>query len=69
MTNLILYTTHCPKCIILEKKLNAKSLNFTVCDDIKIMKQLGIDYTPMLAVENKLLSFSEAVQYINNIEG
>lgn len=69
MNKLILYTTHCPKCTILEKKLNAKNLTYDICENVEVMKALGIQFTPMLAIEDRLLSFSEAVQYINNIEG
>lgn len=68
MINLILYTTHCPKCTILEKKLNAKKVSYSICEDVEKMKALGIQFAPMLAIEGKLLSFSDAVQYVNNIE-
>ena len=64
MDNLILYTIHCPKCIVLQKKLDAKGLNYTTCEDTNTMQKLGINLLPVLQVNNKFLSFSEAVQYI-----
>lgn len=64
MDNLILYTIHCPKCIVLQKKLDAKGLNYTTCDNTDVMKRLGFNLLPVLQVNNKFLSFSEAVQYI-----
>lgn len=68
MSKLVMYTTHCPKCMILEKKLKAKGLVYDTCEDVGIMTDMGIQFTPMLAVDDKLLSFNEAVQYINKIE-
>lgn len=64
MDNLILYTIHCPKCTVLQKKLDAKGLNYRTCEDTNIMQKLGINLLPVLQVNNKLLSFSEAIQYI-----
>ena len=67
MDELTLYTTHCPKCSVLEKKLIAKGLSFTTCDNIAEMQKLNIDTVPVLAVNDKLLSFQDAVNYINNV--
>ena len=33
MEKMILYTTGCPKCRILEKKLSDKGIGFEKCDD------------------------------------
>lgn len=46
--DIILYSTHCPKCTVLEKKLIKANLNFTVCDDEKIMEEHGFTSLPML---------------------
>ena len=35
----ILYSTHCPKCNVLEKKLNSKSIQYTIIDDIEELKK------------------------------
>ena len=63
----ILYTTHCPKCNVLEKKLNSKSIQYTIIDDIEELKKCNIDAVPVLKVNDKLLNFKEATDYINSI--
>ena len=63
----ILYSTHCPKCNVLEKKLNSKNIQYTIIDDIEQLKKCNIDAVPVLKVDDKLLNFKEATNYINNI--
>lgn len=48
-----LYTTHCPKCNVLEKKLQAARVEFTVCEDLQKMLQLGFKSTPVLVVDKE----------------
>lgn len=62
-----LYTVGCPKCHVLEKKLQAKGIDFEIVDDKSIMEREGITSLPVLELEDgKRLSFSEAVQYVNS---
>lgn len=65
--NIILYTVDCPKCKVLEKKLNNANANisFEVCKDTKIMAERNISKLPMLEVDGKMLTFKEAVDMIN----
>lgn len=63
----ILYSTHCPKCNVLEKKLNSKNIQYTIIDDVEELKKCNIDAVPVLKVNDKLLNFKEASDYINNI--
>lgn len=65
MDELILYSTGCPKCNVLKKKLNNAGIKYKEVNDVNEMEKLGIDSVPMLKVNNKLLSFIEAVNYIN----
>lgn len=61
-----LYTTHCPKCIILEKKLQEKNIDYTICDDIDLMLSKGMQEAPYLEVEEKeLMNFSNAIKWVN----
>lgn len=61
-----LYTTHCPKCKIVEMKLKSKSIEYEECDNIEIMLQKGFKQAPMLDVDGQLFDFSAAINYINN---
>lgn len=65
---IILYSTNCPKCKILEKKLVEKNIKFTKNNDVITMSELGIDQVPVLSIDNKLLNFVEANKWINERE-
>lgn len=65
----ILYSTGCPKCNVLKKKLNDKNINFTENNDIDIMTSLGIEQVPVLSIDGKLMDFSQANAWINEREG
>lgn len=64
-----LYTTHCPKCKILERKLNEKQIAYSEITDVDTMRDLGIVYVPVLSVAGKLLQFSAAVDWVNKQGG
>ena len=65
---IILYSTNCPKCKILEKKLTEKNIKFTKNNNVIEMTELGIDQVPVLSIDSKLLSFVEANKWINERE-
>lgn len=65
MENIILYTTHCPKCNILKAKLDEKNISYTEYDNVEFMKDMGITTVPVLNVNNKLLEFKSAVDWVN----
>ena len=62
---IILYTTHCPKCKVLETKLNNKNLEYTIIDDVDEITGMGIMSIPVLKVDDVLYSFKEANDWIN----
>lgn len=66
--NFILYSTGCPKCMILEKKLEQKGIEYTVNNDIDLMTQKGFMSLPMLDVDGKELEFGEAVRWLNGVD-
>lgn len=68
MANLILYSTGCPKCNVLKKKLTEKNIEYTENNDIDVMTSLGIDQVPVLSVDGKLMDFAEANKWINERE-
>lgn len=69
MEKFVLYTTHCPKCRVLEKKLSDKSVKFEICQDVQVMKNLQISSVPMLSVNGELMDFYNAVKFVNNYKG
>lgn len=65
MDSIILYSTHCPKCRILEKKLDEKNIKFEICEDIETMQNKGISSVPVIEVNNEKMSYYDAVKYVN----
>jgi glutaredoxin-related protein len=60
-----LYSTHCPRCRVLETKLTQKNIEFNVVTDVNKMESLGIQSVPILEVDDKLLNFTDAVAWVN----
>lgn len=60
-----IYSTGCPKCRILMTKMEQKGLKYEECQDVSKMESLGIQSLPVLEVDGKLLTFGEAIQFIN----
>lgn len=64
-----LYSTGCPKCKILEMKLNQKNIKFNEINDIEVLRKKNFLSVPVLEIDGKLLNFAEAVEFVNNFEG
>ena len=62
------YTIHCPKCDVLEKKLNTKKIEYTMITDTGVMQQKGFDTMPVLEIDGKTMPFAEAVKWVNSQE-
>lgn len=67
--NITLYTTHCPKCKVIEKKLALKKIEYKEETDIEKMKELGFSSVPILEVNGEFLKFADANKWINNYKG
>lgn len=65
MESITLYSTHCPKCQVLEKKLQNAGIKYDVCDDVDFMRSRGWSSAPMLEVNDKVMDFRAAVDWIN----
>lgn len=66
--SVVLYSTGCPQCTVLKEKLRQKNIEYTECNDVNKMIELGIEQVPVLEIDEKLLSFSEANKWINERE-
>ncbi len=60
-----LYSTECPKCQILKKKLDTKGINYTIITDVNAMLAKGLNLMPVLQVNEQLLDFTAAVDWVN----
>lgn len=65
---MIVYSTGCPNCEILKKKLADKNVDFTLVENkdevIKVAEMFGITNVPFMV---KVYNFSESIDYINNL--
>ena len=61
----ILYTTHCPKCTVLEKKLTSKNIPYEEVTDVDLMINKGFDAMPVLEVDDTIMDFKIANTWIN----
>lgn len=67
--NMTFYTTNCPKCAVLQNKLNAKNLTYTICEDTTVMLEKGISSAPALEVDGTIYNFKDAIKFLNELEG
>lgn len=63
----ILYSTHCPQCNVLEKKLNQNHITYEEVNDVNVMRKKGFLSAPMLEVDGKIMDFKTANNWINSL--
>lgn len=66
MMKIILYSTGCPRCEVLKKKLAEKNIDYSEVNSVDDMLALGIKEVPVLSVDSALMNFREAVDWTNN---
>lgn len=66
MEKVILYSTGCPKCNVLKKKLSDIGVEFTIVDDVDYMKGIGLSEAPMLDVDGTMMDFKAAVDWVRS---
>jgi glutaredoxin len=62
--SVILHSTHCPKCNVLETKLKQKNIAYEENNNVELMTQKGIVTVPVLEVNGTAYSFKEAIEWI-----
>lgn len=60
-----MYTTGCPRCNVLKKKLDEKGIQYEMITDKDIMISKGFSVIPILEVDDRIMEFAEAVKWIN----
>ena len=64
--NVVLYSTHCPRCNVLEKKLKQKNIDYREVNDVETMKEKGYLTVPILEVNGTSMDFKIANDWFNN---
>lgn len=67
-----LYSTGCPKCKVLKKKLEAANINYTEVTDTdkiyQICNSTGFDSVPIIAIEDgHILDFNRAIAWVKQV--
>lgn len=61
----ILFSTGCPKCTILKKKMSKKGIEYTEVNDTQKMLDMGLKSVPWLEVDGQMMNFEQANKWIN----
>ncbi len=61
-------TLTCPKCQVLTEKLDKKGIDYEVCTDVEVMRDLGIQVVPVLVIDGIQYDFIHANKWINEVE-
>lgn len=64
---IILYSTHCPKCNVLKRKLSELNIDFDTCTDSDEMIKKGFMSAPMLEVDGVIHDFKSAINWIKEM--
>ena len=64
--NIIFYSTDCPRCRILKKKLDMAGLEYTINTDVDQMLKMGFQEAPVLGVDNAFMNFTQANTWLRS---
>ena len=62
----VLYSTGCPRCSVLKKKLEEKGIKYTENNSVDEMLALGIMTVPVLGIGDELKNFTESIAWLNS---
>lgn len=65
MDEYILYSTSCPKCEVLKKKMDEKMIQYQENTSVEEMCALGLTHVPILSINGVYLDFLDAVKWVN----
>ncbi|MFA6728177.1 MAG: hypothetical protein WCS17_08190 [Prevotella sp.] len=63
---IVLYSTGCPRCRMIEKKLDGAGVRYIRVEDIHLMIVKGMMSAPMLEVNEEIMNYEQASEWIEN---
>lgn len=67
--SVVLYSTGCPQCRVLKQKLDKTGVKYEIVTDEQVLLDKGFRSAPILEVDGKYLTFSEANRWVNEQNG
>lgn len=64
MKKVILWTTHCPRCKVIEVKLKQKNIEYEENTNVEEMMARGFKEAPKLEVDGEIMDFKQATNWI-----
>ena len=64
-----LFSTNCPKCRVLEQKLNQKNIAFDISDNIQEVIDQGFMSAPVLKIGDDYMDFTTAITWLKEQDG
>lgn len=61
---IILYSTNCPKCKVLETKLKQQNIDFILETDLTKVMNMGYMEAPLLEINDEIYNFSQAIKWL-----
>ena len=65
---IVLFSTKCPRCNVLEKKLQQKNIAYEEVNDVDIIEGKGYLSVPVLEVDGTSMDFKAANDWINSLD-
>lgn len=61
---IVLYSTGCPKCKILKKKIEEKGIIYEENNSVDQMLDIGLESAPALSIDGNILLFKDALEWV-----
>lgn len=66
--DIVLYSTDCPRCKVLKKKLSNVGIKYIENNSVEEITRLGFTEVPILKVDDKFMDFLEANLWIGSVK-
>ena len=65
---IILYSTGCPKCNILERRLTNDKIEFSITDNVDKLIDMGFQNAPVLQIDDNFIDYTNAMKLLKVYE-
>lgn len=62
--DIVLYSTGCPQCGVLEGKLQQANIKYSKVEDLDLMISMGLKSIPILEVDGVTMDFMKAIMWV-----